>query len=94
MPCRKLEAELKIQVSGILFHTPVCNALVSLEKGEPKQQDPDSPSLTIYYALPGESVFQIAKTFGAAPAQLMACNNLEEDEIQSPVKLLVPQRLE
>lgn len=91
---RKLEAELKIQVSGILFHTPVCNALVSLEKGEPKQQDPDSPSLTIYYALPGESVFQIAKTFGAAPAQLMACNNLEEDEIQSPVKLLVPQRLE
>lgn len=90
---KKLEAELRLQVTGVILHTPAVEVLTSLERGEPCKPDPDAPALTIYYAGTGESVFRIAKQFGAAPAQLLACNGLEGDEITEPVRLLVPQRL-
>ena len=90
---KKLGAELRLQVSGVLLHTPEVEVLTALERGEPSKTDPDAPALTIYYAGAGESIFRIAKEFGAAPAQLLACYGLVGDHITEPFRLLVPRRL-
>lgn len=44
----------------------------------------------IYYAAAGESVWEIAKRYGALPGQVMADNDLVEETLEADTPLMIP----
>ena len=63
-----------------------------IQTGEPlAPADPDI-SLRIYYAQPGEELFDIARRFHVSPGQMLEANGLEPDThtLAAACRLLVP----
>lgn len=87
----QVSLEFDLNLSGLLLETTPMPVLQSIEQGQPVEQQPDAPSLHIYYAQPGQSVFNIAKALGASPKTMLTCNGLTQDILEQNQHLLVPR---
>lgn len=64
---------------------------LDLDDSEPKEQARQK-TLTLYFAEPGESVWEIAKRYNTSPARVKQENRLEEDTLPARRMLLIPRR--
>ena len=64
-----------------------------MECGEALEQPEPDIALRIYYAAPGEDVFEIAKRYHVSPAAMLKSNQLEDTRITQAARLLVPSSM-
>lgn len=91
---RKNGAEMtlsaRIRLDGLVFKRSWQTALEQVECGEALEQPEPDIALRIYYAAPGEDVFEIAKRYHVSPAAMLKSNQLEDTRITQAARLLVP----
>ena len=91
---RKNGAEMtlsaRIRLDGLMFRRSWQTALEQVECGEALAQPEPDIALRIYYAAPGENVFEIAKRYHVSPAAMLKSNQLEDTRITQAARLLVP----
>ncbi|MBQ7860195.1 MAG: DUF3794 domain-containing protein [Faecalibacterium sp.] len=85
-----LEATLVVRAEGVVLGRSAISSVAQATLGEAHiPADPDV-ALRIYYAQPGEEVFEIARRFHVAPQEMLTVNGLEEQLLAAPRRLLVP----
>ncbi len=87
-----LEVTVEVRALGAILGRENCAVLGSVELGEPlAPADPDI-SLRVYYAQPGEALFDIARRFHVSPGQILEANGLAPDTrtLAAACRLLVP----
>ena len=87
-----LDVTVNVRVQGAVLGRESRPFISSVEVGEPlAPADPDV-SLRIYYAQPGEELFDIARRFHVSPGQMLEANGLEPETrtLTAPCRLLVP----
>lgn len=87
-----LEVTVTVRAQGAVLSRESRPFVSSIEIGEPlAPADPDI-SLRVYYAQPGEELFDIARRFHVSPGQMLEANGLEPDTrtLAAARRLLVP----
>lgn len=87
-----LEVTVTVQAQGAVLSRESRPFVSSIEIGDPlAPADPDI-SLRVYYAQPGEELFDIARRFHVSPGQMLEANGLEPDTrtLAAARRLLVP----
>ncbi len=87
-----LEVTVTVRVQGAILSRESRPFVSTIEIGEPlAPADPDI-SLRVYYAQPGEELFDIARRFHVSPGQMLEANGLEPDTrtLAAARRLLVP----
>ncbi|WP_343277405.1 LysM domain-containing protein, partial [Ligaoa zhengdingensis] len=62
---------------------------LAVDENKPRQQD-GSAALTIYFAQPGENVWDIAKRYHTSMAAVMEENAIEKEQLRDRATLLIP----
>lgn len=87
----KVQLSAELLVTGLLIEFTNCSLLTDLTVDEEHPRTVDrSIGLMIYYAAAGESVWEIAKRYGALPGQVMADNDLVEETLEADTPLMIP----
>lgn len=87
----KVQLTAELLVTGLLIEFETCRLLTDLTVDEEHPRETDrSVGLVICYASAGESVWEIAKHYGALPEQIMADNGLTEKTLQADTPLMIP----
>lgn len=96
----RVRVELSVAVTGRVLAMQSSEVATAVELGEEFPDHADGPALHLYYAAPGESIFEIAKRYHARAGDLAAANGLEtgpdagpEDLTTGAVCLLIPAAL-
>ena len=85
-----LDAAIVVQAEGVLLSRHANPVVSAVELGQTLSPcDPDV-ALRIYYAQGGEDLFDISRKFHVSPAEMRTANNLSEDILTLPCRLLVP----
>ena len=87
-----LEVTVQVRAQGEVLSRESLPFIGAIEIGDPlAPADPDI-SLRIYYAQPGEELFDIARRFHVSPGQMLEANGLEPDTrtLTAARRLLVP----
>ena len=87
-----LEVTVTVRAQGAVLSRESRPFVSSIEIGDPLAPvDPDI-SLRVYYAQPGEELFDIARRFHVSPGQMLEANGLEPDTrtLAAARRLLVP----
>ena len=87
-----LEVTVTVRAQGAVLSRESRPFVSSIEIGDPlAPADPDI-SLRVYYAQPGEELFDIARRFHVSPGQMLEANGLEPDTrtLVAARRLLVP----
>lgn len=86
----ELSAELTLHIAG---EWSVCEARRVLTDIHPQAEREltGQPSLYLYFAQPGEAVFDIAKRYAAPPNRIAVLNGLEDEVLTQAVCLLIAQ---
>lgn len=87
-----LEVTVTVRAQGGVLRRESRPFVSSIEIGDPlAPADPDI-SLRVYYAQPGEELFDIARRFHVSPGQMLEANGLEPDTrtLAAACRLLVP----
>ena len=87
-----LEVGVRVRAQGAVLGRHSLSCVSAVETGQPlAPADPDI-SLRVYYAQPGEALFDIARRFHVAPGQMLAANGLDPDAqtLAQACRLLVP----
>ena len=87
-----LEVTVTVRAQGAVLSRESRPFVSSIEIGDPlAPADPDI-SLRVYYAQPGEELFDIARRFHVSPGQMLEANGLEPDTrtLAAARRLLVP----
>ena len=87
-----LEVTVRARAQGAVLRRESRPFVSEIQTGEPlAPADPDI-SLRIYYAQPGEELFDIARRFHVSPGQMLEANGLEPDTrtLAAACRLLVP----
>ncbi len=87
---KDMTVRVQIRVRGQVFQRAEETVVDGVECGEVLQRTDPDVALRIYYAAPGENVFQIAKHYHVSPTAMMQSNQLEDLEIHQNARLLVP----
>lgn len=85
---QEVEVRLEFLLSGMLFTRTPVTVVQTLSPGE--EALPHRAALTLYYAQPGESLWQIAKQYHASLSAVLAENKLEGETLKQPQMLLIP----
>lgn len=80
----------QMELNGLVFARCRQNVLGQVECTSPLESTEADIALRIYYAKAGEEVFAIAKQYHVPAAELVRANQLEEQTLQAPARLLVP----
>lgn len=84
-------ASMTMLVSGLVSQKHAGTVLASAAcTGERTKADSDI-ALRIYFAQPGEALFDIAKRYAASPDAIAAANELEGETLDEARQLLIPQ---
>ncbi|PWM21697.1 MAG: hypothetical protein DBX44_08225 [Oscillospiraceae bacterium] len=87
----KVQLTAELLVTGLWIEFETCQLLTDLTVDEEHPRETDrSVGLVICYASAGESVWDIAKHYGALPEQIMADNGLTEPTLQADTPLMIP----
>ena len=87
-----LEVTVTVRAAGAVLGRESLPCLSSVEAGEPlAPADPDI-SLRVYYAQPGEALFDIARRFHVSPGRMREANALDAgtETLAAACRLLVP----
>lgn len=79
-----------IQIKGLVFKKESEMAVESVVCEELLENEEPDVALRIYYAQAGENVFEIAKHYHVPPAAMLKLNGLEDLQLESSCRLLVP----
>ena len=86
-----IEIRAEIQISGEVSEKFKLPVMTELKVDETKKKSPeDTAALIIYYAEPGESVWNIARKYNTSVDEMIALNNLTGDRLQAKTMLLIP----
>lgn len=85
----QLTCELLVTGMVLGFETRDIITELTVDEANPKATDP-AVGLIIYYARAGESVWDIAKRYGALPAQIAGDNALTEETLTGDTALIIP----
>ena len=87
-----LEVTVNVRAQGAVLCRRAGPSSATSRRGDPlAPADPDI-SLRVYYAQPGEELFDIARRFHVSPGQMLEANGLEPDTrtLAAARRLLVP----
>lgn len=85
-----LDAAITVQAEGVLLRRQTYTAVSEVELGPQLSPCASDVALRIYYAQGGEDLFDISRQFHVSPAEMRVANNLTEDSLTAPCRLLVP----
>ena len=87
-----LEVTVTVRAQGAILSRESRPFISSIEIGEPLAPADPEISLRVYYAQPGEELFDIARRFHVSPGQMLEANGLEPDTrtLAAARRLLVP----
>ncbi len=85
------EIRAQINVSGLVSRAAVINAIdeITINEESPKKKDTEY-ALRLYFAEPGESVWEIAKRYNTSAEKIAAENGLEEGAAAVSGMILIP----
>lgn len=78
-----------LEVNGYAFSNSAMNVISDIQLGEEKPES-NCGGIIIYYAEPGESVWEIAKRYNSSADAIMRENALENEVISKRIGLLIP----
>ncbi|MBC8546550.1 DUF3794 domain-containing protein [Clostridiaceae bacterium NSJ-31] len=86
-----IEVRAEISICGALYSVVQCTVMgeLAVDENKPRQQD-GSAALTIYFAQPGENVWDIAKRYHTSMAAVMEENAIEKEQLRDRATLLIP----
>ncbi len=86
-----IEVRVELKLNAPVYSTVKLYALSSMEPDESKPKNKDSMSaLTIYYADPGETVWDIARRYNTSVDAVSEENDLPAERIDKRMMLLIP----
>ena len=88
-----LSAQIQIHVTGTVLSRRKVTVLESIQCLEELDSDDGDVALRICYAAAGENVFDIAKKYHVSPKATLACNALEELQLENDTRLLIPMNV-
>ena len=86
-----MEVKVDLRLSSCVFEQASCRAVadISADEEHPREKD-TSAALTIYYADPSESLWDIARMYCTSSDAIREENGLAEDFIPENGMLLIP----
>ena len=84
-----MDIRTDIMVSGYAFSVRNMQVISSIDLSDEKQQK-RAGGIVIYYAEPGESVWEIAKRYNSSADAIMRENSLENESVDKRCGLLIP----
>ena len=84
----KLRADCELVISGIMT-APFVERGIS-EVTAKSELAPDRAPMTLYFNSCGESLWDIAKRYNVAPAEILERNGIDQDELQHKRVLVIP----
>ena len=85
-----LQVDLAVQAEGLVMRRITGSAIAKPQLGAAYTPADPEVSLRVYYAQPGEDVFEIARRFHVSPQRMRRENQLECEVLSAPCRLLVP----
>lgn len=87
----KIDIRADIGVNAVIYDIEKSNLITSVEVNEESIKKRNSEiALVLYYADPGEEVWDIAKKYNSSPKEISTLNELNEDTIVNKRVLLIP----
>ncbi|HHY53577.1 MAG TPA: DUF3794 domain-containing protein [Clostridiales bacterium] len=86
----KIDLRCEVMIKGCVYCTIRRQSIASITVDENKQKQKEQNKLYIYYAEPGESVWEIAKRYNTSPAAIWEENGIQEDSLAEKCMLLIP----
>jgi len=81
---------VQLQVSGTVCEKVTLEAITDLRLDEETALPPPGCALRIYYGEPGETVWDIARRFGAPVTAILEENDLDGETLREKQMLLIP----
>lgn len=87
----KIEVRATVALTGALYSVTKCNVMsdLSVEESKPQKRNGNT-ALTIYFAQPGECVWDIAKRYHTSMSAVMEENSMEKELLPARATLLIP----
>lgn len=85
-----LEVTVSVHVEGVILRRHYFKTISGVALGEEHSPVDPEIALRIYYAQPGEEIFEIARRFHVSPREMLAVNALEQETLTAGCRLLVP----
>ena len=85
-----VEVRVQLQVSGTVCEKVTVGLITDLSLEEETALPPPPCALRIYYGEPGETVWDIARRFGASVTAVMEENDLDGETLREKQMLLIP----
>ncbi len=86
----KIDIRCEVLVRGCVYCSIKQNAIADITVDEQKEKQKDPSKLIIYYADPGESVWDIAKHYNTSANAIWEENAVEQDILSDKKMLLIP----
>lgn len=84
-----MEVRCNVFLAADSLHRQMMECVHAAER-QPKEQNPERPSLIVCRTEPGQSLWSVAKSCSTSMEELMQVNNLTEDELAEGTLLLIP----
>ena len=89
----ELEVKAEIAVCGSVFAKRTCRMVESAHADETKPRERDnSAALVLYYAEPGEALWDIARSYCTSMEAIQRENGLECEKMEAKGMLLIPMQ--
>ncbi len=89
----ELEVKTELAFSGAVFARKTCRMVEAAHADESKPRDRDrSAALVLYYAEPGEALWDIARAYCTSMEAIQRENGLESEAMESQGMLLIPMQ--
>lgn len=87
------EGRAVVQVKALVTGYRAYEILQEVHTAGPREQAESDIALRIYFAQPGEELFDIAKRYAASPQAIATANQIQSEILDEPCKLLIPSAL-
>lgn len=86
----RLEARIELSISVAFYRQNGENVIVDAELDEEGETPKKKAPIVVYFAEQGETVWDIAKRYNSAPADILITNKLENEVLDKPCTLIIP----
>jgi len=87
-----MEVRFTLEVNCLVMEELPINMVASASVGEARERgEGESPSMILRLAIPGESLWDIAKSYATTMEEIVQANDLEHDELPYGKMLLIPR---
>ena len=86
----KIDLRCEVMIKGCVYCTIKRQSIANITLDESKQKQKEQNKLYIYFADPGESIWEIAKRYNTSPTAIWEENSIKEDALLEKCMLLIP----